>query len=140
MHKDCDLVAMPMHRTYFILNLKTVILNKINYWNNNVIWKIFKVMSKFLVLPPCNEIVMNKILQFWLQVLNKLIALCGLVDQPQLLPLFTFLNYNDFLDGQIAKFSAPQFSHFPKTQSWACHFEWRSLGQTIASHNVVNLG
>ncbi len=61
-HKYSDLVTMPIHRLNFILDLKVIIFNKINYQNYGVIWKIVKANFELIILPPYNKILMHKIL------------------------------------------------------------------------------
>ncbi len=78
-----------MHTLYFILNFKAIVFSKIDYRDNNVIWKGFKAIAKLLVMPPCNKVMTHKILQLWLQVLHQLTRIGGLIDE---FKFFSFLH------------------------------------------------
>ena len=58
--KYCDLVAIPMHRLYFILNLKGVIFSKFNDRDHGAIRKNLKACLELLVIPLCEK---NNVLQ-----------------------------------------------------------------------------
>jgi hypothetical protein len=70
--KYCALIVMPMHKLNFILDFKTIIFGKVNYWDHSVIWEWLNAIFELLILPLGNKVVPYKILQLWLQILEKL--------------------------------------------------------------------
>jgi hypothetical protein len=62
MHQNGNLVSMPMQ----ILHFKTIVFYKVKNKNHNIDWEIFNALFEMLIFPACNEIVFNKMLQFWL--------------------------------------------------------------------------
>ncbi len=67
-HQNGNLVSMAMHTLHF----KTIVLCKVNNRNHNIGWEIFNALFEMFIFPSCNEIVFNKMLQFWLQIFNEL--------------------------------------------------------------------
>jgi hypothetical protein len=84
------MIAMLMHRLNLILNFKVVVFSKNQSLKLSCYLKKNQGRFEFLILPPCDNITMHKILQLGFHVLNKLHGDCKLVHELQLL-LFTFL-------------------------------------------------
>jgi hypothetical protein len=61
MYEHCALIVMPMHRMNFVLDLKVVVCNKINYQYQSVISKMLKAIFELLILPPSNKVVSYKV-------------------------------------------------------------------------------
>jgi hypothetical protein len=57
-----DLIAMPMHRLYFILHLKRMVFSKVHNVNNCVSREGDNISFELLILPPWYKIMLDKIL------------------------------------------------------------------------------
>lgn len=70
-HKDTDLRRAPIHALDLVLNLKSVVLSKINMRQNHVFAHTLHRALAVIVLPPCDEVMPHKLRQFRLQVFKK---------------------------------------------------------------------
>ena len=60
LNKCCDLVAMPMFRVHFILNLKGVIFSKVNDKDHGVTRENLKACLELLILLFYNKTMFHK--------------------------------------------------------------------------------
>lgn len=151
-HKNGDLITMLVHTLHFILDFKTIISSKINYWDHYVNYKVLKTGFELNILPSGHKIMANKVLKLRLEIIDELNIACDLTNKFQFIflssPFFvTIVSKKKSLQltkqlevpsSSIRKMSTPQLSHSPNKHSLACHFENSSWGQTTNSHSTVN--
>ena len=70
-HKNNNLSWAPIHALYLVLNLKSIVLSIINMRQNHALTQALRWPLAMVILPPCNEVMPDKLEQFGLQVFKK---------------------------------------------------------------------
>ncbi len=89
MDQNWNLIKVPMHQLYLILNCKEIIFYKINHRCNEPQLHKSQTQSKLHVLPISNKVMVHKILKLRLQICIKLINKSNLMYKVQFLLWFT---------------------------------------------------
>jgi hypothetical protein len=88
--QNWNLIKVPMHQLYLILNCKGIIFYKINHRYNEPQLHRSQTQSELHVLPFSNKVIVHKILKLRLQICNELINKSNLVYKVQFLLWFSY--------------------------------------------------
>lgn len=102
-HQYIDTITILMHSLDFILGLKSIVFCKVYDKYHYLKRERFNTIFELLILPSRNKVVLNKVLQLWLQVFNKLITTSFLINQGEFLQSFFRLGHGCF-HGKLSPF------------------------------------